>query len=139
MSRTHNVAWAAGFFDGEGFVSIQKRSHSKYIGYYLRIGCNHVAPEPLYELQKLFGGSVVLDKRKPKGNRKPRYRWCTSTKNAARALKQMLPYFRNKKGVAALALDFQSTIGKNWIPTSDEVQEYREWCFMEMQRLNSLD
>ena len=29
MSRTHDVAWAAGFFDGEGYVTIQRRV-SKY-------------------------------------------------------------------------------------------------------------
>ena len=54
MSRTHEVCWAAGFFDGEGYITIQERGHKDYVGFYLRIGVNHVAIEPLLELQRLF-------------------------------------------------------------------------------------
>lgn len=140
MSRTHKLAWAAGFFDGEGYVNIQKRSHQKYIGHYLRIGINHVAPEPLIEMQKLFGGSITKSS-KVRGNRKPRHRWVTSTKNAAEALKQMMPFFRNKNNVAEVALDFQATVSaaNRGQMMSDEMLNYREWCKDEIQRLNSLD
>lgn len=140
MSRTHEISWAAGFFDGEGFVNIQKRSHKKYTGYYLRIGINHVAPEPIAEVQRLFGGTIVKQKDDMViGNRKPRYRWVTSTSNAAEALKQMLPYMKNKNKVTALALDFQKTIQPNKLKISDEIQEQREFFKSEIQRLNSLD
>ena len=142
MSRTHKIAWAAGFFDGEGYVGIQKRSHKKYIGHYLRIGINHVAPEPLYEMRNLFGGTVVKDKRPPVGNRKTRHRWVTSTQNAADTLKQMMPFFHNKANVAEIALDFQKTVsvhnrGPNGV--SDDVLTFRQECKDEIQRLNSLD
>lgn len=141
MSRTHKIAWAAGFFDGEGYVSIQKRSHPKYVGHYLRIGVKHVAPEPLYVMQVLFGGTVTRQKSKPTGNRKAYHRWVTSTRNAADSLKLMMPFFENKNNVAALALDFQKTITRENCSRgiSDDVLDYRNWCFDEMQRLNSLD
>lgn len=141
MSRTHKVAWAAGFFDGEGYINIQKRSHKKYIGHYLRIGINHVAPEPLHEMQKLFGGTVVKEKRKPIGNRKPRHRWVTSSRNAAEALKQMMPFFSNKNNVAEIALDFQATVtsSNRGCLISEDVLAYREYCKEEIMRLNSLD
>lgn len=140
MSHTHEVSWAAGFFDGEGYCNIQRRSHPKYTGYYLRIGINHVAPEPLQEMQRLFGGTLVKQKEESvQGNRKPRYRWVTGTSNAANALKQMLPYMRNKNKVAALALDFQQTIGPKAVKTSEEIQNKRIWIKEEIQRLNSLD
>jgi hypothetical protein len=140
MSRTHEVAWAAGFFDGEGFISIQVRSSEKYEGHYLRIGVNHVAPEPLCELQRLFGGTVVPDKRPPIGNRKPRHRWVTSTSNAAEALKQMMPYFKNKNKVAEVALNFQATVQSNSeYHISDETLQLRRECAAELKRLNSLD
>lgn len=141
MSRTHRIAWAAGFFDGEGYVNIQKRSHPKYVGHYLRIGINHVAPEPLREMMSLFGGTVVLDRSEVKGNRKPRHRWVTSTKNAADALKQMMPYFQNKSNVAEIALDFQTTINNSnrGSGVTDDVLEYRCWCKDQIQHLNSLD
>lgn len=142
MSHTHEVAWAAGFFDGEGFINIQKRSHPKYTGYYLRIGINHVAPEPVTEMQRLFGGSLVKEEEhKVIGNRKPRHRWITSTSNAAEALKQMLPYMNNKNKVSALALDFQTTMlmeyKRKGVP--EEVQQKRKDIKTEIMRLNSLD
>lgn len=138
MSRTHDVSWAAGFFDGEGWISIQERNHKTYFGHYLRIGINHVAPAPLHEMRRLFGGTVVFSD-KVIGNRKPRYRWVTSTQNAAGALAQMLPYMRNKNQVAALALDFQTTIQKSKVPVSQEILETRMRIKREIQRLNSLD
>ena len=68
MSRTHMLAWAAGFFDGEGYVTIQERNskvNGKYYkSYYLRVGLKHVAPTPIYELQKLFGGTIRIESRK---------------------------------------------------------------------------
>ena len=140
MSHTHEVSWAAGFFDGEGFINIQKRSHPKYIGYYLRIGINHVAPEPLIEMQRLFGGTIV--KQNPETiseNRKPRHRWVTGTANAAKAIQQMIPYMKNKNKVAALALDFQQTIGPHGQEISEELQKQREFFKSEISRLNSLD
>ena len=141
MSSTHDVAWAAGFFDGEGYVNIQKRSHPKYIGYYLRIGINHVAIEPLREIKRLFGGTVVsCNPYKNFGNRKIRHRWVTSTSNAAIALRMMMPYFRNKNAVAGVALDFQKTIqcvSKVKIP--DDLQATREAYKSQIKQLNSLD
>lgn len=140
MSRTHDLAWAAGFFDGEGYIVIQKRSHPKYTGYYLRIGINHVAPEPLLEFQRLFGGSIEKQKLEAvRGNRHPRHRWVTSTSNAAETLKQLMPFFRNKQSVAALALDFQQTIGPRGRVVEKSVNERREWIRAEIKRLNSLD
>ena len=51
MSVAHEVAWAAGFFDGEGYVTIQygytkSPNGKRYHRHTLRIGINHVAPEP---------------------------------------------------------------------------------------------
>ena len=140
MSRTHEVCWAAGFFDGEGYIVIQKRSHKKYIGHYLRIGINHVAIEPLLEMQRLFGGSI--EKQNPEkvvGNRKPRHRWTLSTSSAAETLKQLLPYMKNKNKVTGLALDFQKTIQDNKKKMQQDLLDKREWYKTEITRLNSLD
>jgi hypothetical protein len=88
----------------------------------------------------LFGGSVV--KSNPYrnfGNRKPRHRWVTSTFNAADALKQMMPYFKNKMNVVAIALDFQKTVVPYQYKVSDEDQEFRQYCKKEIMRLNALN
>lgn len=140
MSRTHEVAWAAGFFDGEGFITIQKRGHKNYVGHYLRIGVNHVAIEPLLQLQKLFGGNIRKQKQETVvGNRHARHQWTLSTSAAAEAIKQMMPYFHNKNNVGALALDFQATVGKTGQKVSEENLILRENFKLEITRQNSLD
>ena len=62
MSRSHQLAWAAGFIDGDGFITIQNRSQmvngKKYTGYYVRLGCCQASEVPLKELQRLFGGVI---------------------------------------------------------------------------------
>ena len=147
MSIAHELAWAAGFFDGEGYINIQRR-HQKfngksYRGHYLRIGINHVAPGPLYEMQRLFGGSIeVQNPLTVTGNRKPRHRWVTSSNNAKEALIKMLPYMKNKNKVASLGIDFQvKCLGNinNRPRITNENLELREWYKVEISRLNSLD
>jgi len=142
MSHTHDVSWAAGFFDGEGYITIQERYHPKYLGYYLRIGINHVASEPLIEMQRIWGGKIEYQNPDVVvGNRKPRGRWTASTSQAAQILREMMPFFRNKHKVAAIALDFQSTIKDEYKHSGvpEDVQAQRRWYKTEIIRLNSLD
>jgi hypothetical protein len=144
MSIAHEVAWAAGFFDGEGYVTIQhgysKHPNGKrYYRHTLRIGINHVAIEPLLEMQRLFGGKINKQSVKSiKGNRKPRHQWLLNCSNAAEALKRMMPYFRNKQSVAELGLELQSTMGTTK-EVSEELYLYRSMLKEKIQHLNSLD
>lgn len=138
MSKTHRLAWAAGFFDGEGYITIQVRG-GKYKGHYLRLGVNHVHPKPLKELQKLFGGNIrKQNPEKVVGNRHVRSEWGISCKKAENALIQMMPYLINKKEVARLGLELQGTMGTTQ-KVSDETLKYRDFIKKEIQRLNALD
>ncbi|HET8688235.1 MAG TPA: LAGLIDADG family homing endonuclease [Methanosarcina sp.] len=144
MSYTHKLAWCAGFFDGEGFVTIQKRKAKVngkiYEGHYLRIGINHVAIEPLLEMQKVLGGTIRQQtEHTVVGNRKRRHSWQMSTNNAAEALKKMMPYLLNKNKVAGVALDFQSTISKDKQKLDDTVYQLRENYKQEITLLNAKD
>ena len=145
MSRTHDVAWAAGFFDGEGFVTIQKRkSKAKsgiyYESYYLRIGINHVAIEPLQEIQRIFGGTLRQQtKHTVQGNRHQRHSWQASCSQAKEILIQMMPYFHNKQKAAEIGIELQNTMSENKIKTSDQVQLYRALLKDKLQKLNKMD
>lgn len=145
MSRTHDVAWASGFFDGEGYVTIQKRNSKAksgvyYGGYYLRIGVNHVAPEPLYEMQRLFGGKVTKQgNHTVVGNRKPRHIWHISCNKAQEALITMMPYFRNKQKAAELGLELQRTMSDAKYKISDDLHLYRGLLKDALQNLNKMD
>jgi len=137
MSKSHEFAWAAGFFDGEGWIKIQTRGGDKYFGFYLRIGVSQVKQEPLLKLKKTFGGNVRI-KQQAKGNRKLQYVWTLSTKQAALALKNMLPYMVHKNDVTALALEFEKTVGLTGQRVSQETQIYRKLLADKIIALNAL-
>ena len=145
MSRTHDVAWAAGFFDGEGFVTIQKRntkakSGKRYESYYLRIGINHVAVEPLNEMHRIFGGTIRKQSaHSVVGNRHQRHSWQMSCSQAKEALITMMPYFRNKQKVAELGIELQNTMSDIKTKTSEETNLYRAMLKDKLQTLNKMD
>ncbi len=144
MSRAHELAWCAGFFDGEGFITIQRRNSKvgskTYESYYLRIGINHVNPAPLYEIQKILGGNIrVQNPDKIIGNRKQRHSWSLSCNAAKEALVQMMPYFRNKNEVAQLGLEFQSTMAKDKRQTLETTNMYRAMLKYSISTLNAKD
>lgn len=144
MSRTHDVAWAAGFFDGEGYVTIQRRvskyKDKVYHSHYLRIGINHVNPAPLFEMQRIFGGNVIKQNpEKVVGNRKQRHTWHLSCTKAAEVLKQLMPYFKNKQNAAEIGLELQNSIGAQGNQVSEEITTYRELLKYNLQTLNAMD
>ncbi len=145
MSRTHDVAWAAGFFDGEGFVTIQKRntkakSGKRYESYYLRIGINHVAVEPLNEMFRIFGGTIRKQSaHSVVGNRHQRHSWQMSCSQAKEALITMMPYFRNKQKAAELGIELQNTMSDIKTKTSEETNLYRAMLKDKLQTLNKMD
>lgn len=143
MSHTHKIAWCAGFFDGEGYVTIQRRNCKAkngkvYTGHYLRIGINHVAPEPLYEIQKHLGGKVVLFSGVT-GNRHPRHQWCLNCKSAEEGLKILRPYLINKCEVADIALEFQGTMQSHKQAVPEELTVKREAIRDKIIFLNKQD
>lgn len=136
MSKSHEFAWAAGFFDGEGWVKIQSRG-GEYTGFYLRIGVSQVKQEPLIKMQQIFGG-IVRIKQQAIGNRKLQYVWTLSTKQAAEALRCMLPYMVHKNDVTAIALEFEKTVGQTGQRVSQETQIYRKLLAEEIVAINAL-
>lgn len=146
MDRKLKLAWAAGFFDGEGYIGTSKRSSKykdkTYESLYIRIGINHVAPEPLEEMVRLFGGNLrkqSLDT--VVGNRKQRHQWKITTDKAVIALREMLPYMKNKQYVASLAIDFQDTMNcerTRWGKVPEEIMKRRQEIREEIIKVNAL-
>ena len=143
MSNAHDLAWCAGFFDGEGFVTIQERKSTVkgkiYRGYYLRIGVNHVAVGPLEELKRVLGGTIRKQLGEPVGNRHLRHSWQMSCQQAREALIKMMPYFRNKQNVAALGIELQNTMGNRGERTTEALQLLRAMLKQKISKLNAED
>ena len=145
MSKSHQLAWAAGFIDGDGFITIQNRStkykDKVYTGHYLRLGACQASKKPLETLQSIFGGSIREKNSGPNRenyNRKTQWIWTLSTQQAADAIQQMLPYFIHKREVALLGLEFASTMSKVKTTTSTEIYDRRKQIQNEITAINSL-
>lgn len=141
MSQSHRLAWAAGFIDGDGFITIQNRNNKvngkHYRGFYLRVGVNQVQRKPLEELQRLFGGTI---RERNSGSsdgfkRKQQYQWCVSTETAAECLRKIKPYVIHKADVVGMALEFQETMGN----PSDENKTLRALLQEQIRVRNSED
>lgn len=143
MSNAHDLAWCAGFFDGEGFVTIQERKSTVngkvYRSYYLRIGVNHVAVGPLNELLRILGGTIRKQLGEPTGNRHLRHSWQMSCQQAREALIKMMPYFRNKQNVAELGIELQNTMGNRGERTTESLQLLRAMLKQKISKLNAED
>lgn len=138
MSKAHNLAWAAGFFDGDGYCTVQVRG-GKYKGHYIVAGVNHVAEAPIHELIRLFGGKFRRQRiEKVVGNRKRRIEWKLTCSNAESFLKQIQPYLVNKKEVVKKLLELQATMGTT-TKVSVETFNLRTQLKNEVQIINAKD
>lgn len=146
MSKSHRLAWAAGFIDGDGFITIQRRNQkvkeTVYTSLYLRVGACQARQTPLMELQSLFGGTIREKNSGPNRegyNRKVQWIWTLSCNQAMEALIQLLPYLIHKKEAAQLAVEFQQTMGTTKKETPDDVKLLREMLKDKIMEINSLD
>lgn len=143
MSKIADYAWAAGFFDGEGSVSIKKSSASKTgNSFQLLLHAAQVDPEPLEKMKNIFGGNLCSYERQRKGlSYAERYwEWGLVGSGAKQALLAMLPYLTIKRERAEMAVDFQSVLeerGRGGKLSIDEV-ETRKAFYDGMRQLNWL-
>lgn len=101
MSRKDFIVWAAGFFDGEGCVMIQRTSNRGNAVFKLIAAVTQKHEQPLVNFVTLFGGSIQFHK----GGW---YSWRATGATAAKALKEMRPYLQVKASQVDLVLEFQS-------------------------------
>jgi intein/homing endonuclease len=122
-------AYLAGFFDGEGCVSIGKYQgkHNRTPVYQLMIViAQKVVMLP--ELCKMTGVGSVHAKRDKNGQ--VYQQWRMSPRDGVDFLKAILPYLKNKQMEARIAIEFQSkqghknnTVGIGWIVPKELIAE----------------
>ena len=127
------VAWAAGFFEGEGSITIQKRrrrGYSSRFAYILRVGVGQRDTKPLELLKAYWGGTYHQ-----LGHR-PSWEWFISSNQASRFLKDISPYLQFRGGLVELAFEFFNSIGKPGKWVTREKEEYREGLRNKVLELN---
>lgn len=113
--KTNNlrIAWAAGFIDGEGCISVQDctargASRRQFQGF---VDVAQTKPAPLDELVRLLGGRV-------RPYREDFY-WRLYGVSAAAAVRRILPYMIGKRQQAELLLEFTALKGTRGRRRSD--------------------
>ena len=97
MPRTTELAWAAGFFDGEGSTKLDRRHDRAYIS--IQIG--HVEPEPLRRFHAAVSAGSVTGPYAH--NRRKNKRWSeyysyqAYGKTACAVIEQLWPYLSGPK------------------------------------------
>lgn len=128
--------WLAGFFDGEGNISLtkgyDKRWQCHWWGLDIQVVNTIVANVKPFE--DIFGGEIR--ERKQKGNRKRQYVWRPPDK--LKFLQTIEPYLIGKSIQAKLAIEFlgrdKAKGGGNKL-TQEQIA-YREKCYQQFKILN---
>lgn len=127
-----DLAYIAGFFDGEGCVAIDLAKHAGINKQQLTVTIVNTYKPLIDELHSHYGGSIMES-----NGRFIAYRLCWRSRKAARFLQDVLPYLKIKRAEAELALEFQAHISsgvKGRLVTSESAS-YRERCAAKMKAL----
>jgi hypothetical protein len=123
---TTEIAYIAGFFDGEGCVRIKKANQGGN-SYYLIAHITNTNPIILKKVQDLFGGNTRVQE---KGKNKPIYNWCITSSEANDFLKVLSPFLLEKKSQAELGINFHEN--KEKMSPKDKEKDYKR--MMEIKK-----
>lgn len=105
MTET-DIAWAAGFFDGEGCIVIRKylQKNRKVPSYYVEIQISQREREPLERFMKWFGGTINTKTNGTYNGRKYYY-WRVMGIRALETLDIIYPFLYGKKSQANVVMN----------------------------------
>jgi len=112
-SEDLDMAYLAGFFDGEGHVGIYERSDRQNAGQFrLEVGVTQCDPRPLFRFQEYFGGTVRLTRRAA-GTVKDLHTWRLSKMaDKERFLNAMDTWCHVKREQVGIALEFIGAVSQ---------------------------
>lgn len=103
--NTSELAWAAGFFDGEGTIFLAKRTNRGAPRYCVEVALSQRNPKPLDEFRRIVGEGTIKQHPSQGGI----YRWRASSASACRVLALLSPYLVGKDEEARVAIEFQES------------------------------
>ena len=124
-----DLAYIAGFFDGEGSVVITQGERKRLV---LSVVVVQTDVLILHWVRSILGREGAIHSRSREGSlgSKPIYALQWSAASAARVLETLLPYLKVKKAKAEIALDFQRSMTRKHCGrgTPSEVLDFRAEC-----------
>ena len=104
-----DVLYAAGIFDGEGSIGINRnRTPKGSYRWWLVVSVANIDMRLHIWLQATFGGHVRVNSRKNPA--RPCYHWTLTSRQAADFLKLLSPFLKIKGEQAAVGIEFQEAI-----------------------------
>lgn len=127
--RGTSLAWAAGFFDGEGYIGIvparRSRKNPRGHSYTLTLSIGQVGRYPLDVFHSIVGhnGTVHVYEKK-QANRSSIALWRAASQTALSVLELLLPHLVWKKDQALVGIAFQKdkTLHRSGAPLTPEQQ-----------------
>ncbi len=117
--NNEQLAYIAGFIDGEGYISLTKRKHFNKIGDWIGISAviviSNTHKQVLKYIKRICGVSSKIYDNPQKGNRRLAYRLVFNSKEATCLLIRILPYLIVKKRQAKVFINFKETNKHNAI------------------------
>lgn len=108
-----DLAYIAGFFDGEGSVTIHENfrpsPRGKSPNHTLQVSIGNTDSKVLAWVHSVFGGSLTV--RAPRPRHKDVTQWILRSNGAANFLRAILPFLRMKNKQAEVGISFQSEKG----------------------------
>lgn len=129
---TTEIAYIAGFFDGEGCVRIKKANQGGN-SYYLIAHITNTNPVILKKVQDLFGGNTRLQE---KGRNKPIYNWYITSSEANDFLKTLQPFLIEKKSQAELGIKFHEN--KEKMTPKEKEKSYQKMRDMKLEIIGNI-
>lgn len=136
------LAYAAGIFDGEGYITILRATANRKAGrtheYILVAGMSNTHRPTIEWLKEQWRGTTMLHNQVFK-NRKRIFMWRVSGPMALGFIRDIYPYLRIKKPQADLAIAFQATKSRQWgvRGLSNDVLALRDDLCVQIRALNA--
>jgi hypothetical protein len=135
------LAWAAGFFDGEGCVLVNPRGNGKFHSLFTSV--TQQDPTALHLLKQRFGGNVTPDKTATSDSYERKrgavlvWRWKASSVEAHAFLKSIEPYVVVKAEQVRVALEFPAVGTRFCInnPIPEHVRAKREQVMIALRSI----
>jgi hypothetical protein len=108
MNTNTNMAYAAGYIDGDGCFYIGKQSIKNKLSpkFILSMTISSVNPEVLEWFKKFFGGSYGLTNSKIPSNQRPQYNFVIKKRATLNLIPKILPYLVEKNQEAQICTSF---------------------------------
>jgi hypothetical protein len=134
-----DLIYAAGFFDGEGTVQLNryKRNKKGDACYRLCVSVSNTKKEVIDWFKETFGTGCVHPIRKFKKGGNPGWRWLLYSRRASKFLQMIYPYLKVKKDDAEIGILFQDFINKRK-PHSRQTLSEKKFILSLIERLRNL-